>query len=251
VKLRGYISQGLLAPLSVLPVTASAVGGDVTELLGITKYEEPIPIHMAGQVIAEAPGMLRYTDIENIKNYPDIFAPSDTVVITEKIHGTNFRAYKLDGKLFVGSHRLNLVRDEMNLYWRGALKLKLDETLQEGEEVFGEVFGLGVQDLAYGRKQNEIDVAVFDMVRGGRFLDYADLETVCVDRDWMLAPFVYWGSFDKFKMPEKSFLAKEQIIEGVVIRPEREEFSERLQGRRILKSLSDEYLLRKDGTERH
>ncbi len=40
------------------------------------------------------------------------------------------------------------------------------------------------------------------------------------------------------------------IREGIVIRPEREGFDEKL-GRRILKYISDEYFLRKGGTEYH
>ena len=52
-------------------------------------------------------------------------------------------------------------------------------------------------------------------------------------------------------MPKESLLCPGQLIEGIVIRPASERWSERLQGRLILKSLSDEYLLRKDGTENH
>jgi hypothetical protein len=52
-------------------------------------------------------------------------------------------------------------------------------------------------------------------------------------------------------MPKESLLCPGQLIEGLVIRMPSEKWSERLQGRLILKSLSEEYLLRKDGTERH
>ena len=45
--------------------------------------------------------------------------------------------------------------------------------------------------------------------------------------------------------------AQKQIREGVVIRPARERYSEELSGRLVLKSISDDYVLRKGGTEYH
>lgn len=253
VKLRGYISQGLLAPLSVLEVGSFLNAGDeVTMQLGITKYEEPIPVEMAGELLPEEPGMLRYTDIENLKNYPDIFAPDEQVIVCEKIHGSNFRAAKLGGKLFVGSHNRNLVRNETNLYWRAALLLELDTKLGEGEQVFAEVYGKGVQDLDYGVPTGEIKAVVFDLFRGGQFLSYTELLREAQERSWTTAPLIHAGPFSGFSMPKKSYLGPDgHIAEGVVIRPTREMWSQRLSGRTILKSISDEYLLRKDGTERH
>lgn len=263
VKLRGYISQGMLAPMSILPADdklanesartpKGAEGLDVTELLGITKYEEPISVEMAGQQLPEEPGMLKYTDIENLKNYPDVFLSDDTVIVREKIHGSNFRAAKLHGQLFVGSHNRNLVRNDTNLYWRAAIHLKLDDRLGEGEQVFAEVYGKGVQDLDYGVKPGDIKVVVFDMFRGGQFLSDCELSIACFSRGWTIAPLIHAGAFSDFAMPKQSLLGpKGHIAEGVVIRSEQESWSERLQGRKILKSISDEYLLRKDGTERH
>ncbi len=56
IKLRGQVSQGLILPINVLPITQFASGYnlpegmDVTEMLGITKYEPPIPAELAGKV---------------------------------------------------------------------------------------------------------------------------------------------------------------------------------------------------------
>lgn len=251
VKLRGYISQGLLAPLSIaVPNQFQKEGDDITAQLGITKYEEPIPVEMAGTLLADEPGMLKYTDIENIKNYPAVFSPDEEVVVREKIHGSNFRAAKLGGKLFVGSHNRNLVRNEGNLYWRAALLLGLDEKLAEGE-LLVEAYGYGVQDLVYGHGEGKIAVAVFDIFRSGQYMSDDVLGATALERSWPLAPLLHRGKFSEFVMPKTSVMAPGQIIEGAVIRPISEEWNERLQGRKVLKSISDEYLLRKDGTERH
>lgn len=39
IKLRGQVSQGLVLPLAVLPPGDYKIGDDVTEILGVTKYD--------------------------------------------------------------------------------------------------------------------------------------------------------------------------------------------------------------------
>src|SRR5262249_27544345 len=47
VKLRGQVSQGICFPLSILPGGSDLdIGADVTDQLGIVKYEPPIPVGM-------------------------------------------------------------------------------------------------------------------------------------------------------------------------------------------------------------
>lgn len=62
-------------------------GQDVTEFLGIEKYEPIIPSCMKGEV-NNAHGRTLKFDIENIKKHPDIFDECEDVLITEKLHGT-------------------------------------------------------------------------------------------------------------------------------------------------------------------
>lgn len=84
IKLRGQLSQGL-----VLPAEADwEIGQDVSEVLGVTKWEVPIPPHLRGNVVnAMIPLTMTY-DVENFKNFPDLIEDDEPVVITEKIHGT-------------------------------------------------------------------------------------------------------------------------------------------------------------------
>jgi RNA ligase (TIGR02306 family) len=251
IKLRGLVSQGLLIPAA----PGSVEGQDVTEALGITKYDPPIPVHMAGLVRSEHAGFQKYTDIENWKNFPDLLRPGEEVIVTEKVHGTNFRAAKLDGELHVGSHRLNLVEDPANLYWRAAALLGLKERLAEGEILYAEVYGHGVQDLTYGKKPGQFAVIVFDIIRDNRYLDYAAFADRLAEAGWqhVAAPILYRGPWtaDILKLAVgESLLCPGHIREGVVIRPALERFDPRT-GRVILKGLNDDYLLRQDGTEYH
>lgn len=109
VKLRGELSQGLVFPAR--PVFEKGIGPaivyqgqdgalhhyvvtegeDVQEVLGITKWEPPIPTGLSGEVYNAGQNVTVDYDIENIKKYPDVFVEGEEVVVTEKIHGTSFQ----------------------------------------------------------------------------------------------------------------------------------------------------------------
>ena len=63
------------------------LGDNAAEILGITKYEPPIPVHMAGQVSNMTGHTVKY-DFERWESVPDIFGTDELVVATEKLHGT-------------------------------------------------------------------------------------------------------------------------------------------------------------------
>jgi RNA ligase (TIGR02306 family) len=64
-------------------------GWNVADLLGITKYEAPIPTQLAGEVYNAGQELTLNYDIENIKSFPNAFEDGEEVEMTEKIHGTN------------------------------------------------------------------------------------------------------------------------------------------------------------------
>ena len=86
-KLRGVYSQGLIIDMKHLPDNYY-LGDDVKDVLGITKYiPPPPPPNLSGKRRNHHPDFHRYTDIENIKNFPDVLQEGEMVTITEKIHG--------------------------------------------------------------------------------------------------------------------------------------------------------------------
>lgn len=253
-------------------------GEDVADFFGITKWEPPIPAGMDGDVIG-APEFAYNYDIENFQTYPD-FLVSQEIEATEKLHGTNFRISYRPGVSYpdlfgegdvaitskgMGAKGLVLTNTEKNrvgnLYVRMAVELGLidlirDLGLRSGEAVdlFGEIYGVGVQDLHYGTTKP--NYRAFDMRVNHKFLspeDKADiLQTLGIEQ----VPVLYRGPFDLDKLTElrdgQSALGG-CIREGIVVTamgdqtPRQADFGHSL--RPILKMVSPDYLTRKGGTE--
>ena len=124
VKLRGALSQGLILPLNILPTGSYTEGEDVSEKIGIIKYEPPVPAQLAGQVKGNFPSLVTKTDEERVQNIQGLDNHLDKVFVeTEKLHGTSV-SFVLNekGELEVCSRNLSLKEDENNLYWKLAKK---------------------------------------------------------------------------------------------------------------------------------
>lgn len=105
-RIRGAVSQGLLVSCELLAEYKPAIqsmgmytpGTDLTKVLGVTKHdpEEGKPPTLRGNPTSKNeshPLFHKYTSIQHAKRYGDkAFGEGDMVIITEKIHGTNFRA---------------------------------------------------------------------------------------------------------------------------------------------------------------
>lgn len=286
VKLRQVLSQGLL--LTIPEGYDFHEGQSVAEVLGITKWEPPAPSYQKAGVPGRKatknrpnPNFSRYCDPENIKHYPDVFVDGDEVVITEKIHGTNLRVgnvrrhwgngwwARLKRRLFgrwlgdhefaVGSRNVHLIGDnpqfyEGNVYHQIAKRYNLARVLPPDYTLYGEIFGDGIQDLTYGKTGKEIDVVFFDLKCGEQYVNWDDFTGFCQQHNLPVVPVLYRGPYHGGLIGEhtggKSLLAPKQIREGCVIKTITEQNDLRI-GRKILKSVSEDYLLRKDGTEYH
>jgi RNA ligase (TIGR02306 family) len=232
-------------------------GTDLREHYGITKYVPPVK-PSAGD--AEAPHALfvSYTDVENLRNFPGVFAEGEPVVVTEKIHGTNCRVGLIEGEPMAGSMEVRRQRpaDEhlgSSVYWFPTSVAGVTELLAElGKEhrqviLFGEVFGSKIQNLSYGHA-GTFGFVAFDLLADGRYLDAGDFETVCARFGVPTAPVVYRGPFSvdavKAVSGGKTTMGSDHIREGVVVRPTTERSDPKV-GRAVLKYISDEYLLAK------
>lgn len=299
IKIRGVISQGMTCdPQSLGVDPAYPTGINIADDLKITKYEPPAPKFQSGMGYAPAansyknPNFKEYTKHVNIKNAPNIFGEDEEVVITEKIHGTNFRAgwvpavantlwrklLKLIGLLpkwqFVyGSHRVQISEKmlykgfyDKNVYAEAVVKYDLKNRIQKGDVIYGEIYGDGIQkDYAYGCKQGEHKLVVFDIMRNGQYLNFEDFYSEVIllnkriesdnimDQILDMCPILYKGKFGKADLNSlvegnSVFVPTQKVREGVVIRSADE--SPSVYGRKTAKVISPEYLL-KDNSDYH
>lgn len=293
IKIRKIISQGLVVPVSTFFATkweniifSVSEGIDIKKKLGITKWEPPKsnkPSSMKGQQRSKKqtnPYFRKYTSINHLKNYPDVLEKeTQNVVITEKIHGTNFRAgyvpsvadtlFKKIKKLFrrlpkyefvFGSHNVQLQNKMLNnTYYKNNVyayivkKYDLKNLLKLGEVIYGEIYGDGIQaGYTYGLK-NEIDLAVFDVMEHGVYIDFLDIIDFCSHRRLEIVPIIgnckySIENLEKY-LSGPSLNLKQKIKEGIVVRTLKEKQTHA--GRSIFKFLNPEYLLKKGNTEFH
>jgi RNA ligase (TIGR02306 family) len=158
IKLRGQLSQGLILSMSIFgDFSWTAYEGlDVTERLGIVKYEPPIPAELAGKVKGLFPSFLRKTDEERVQNLTEDYAKwvenGLDFYVTEKLDGSSATFYYKDGEFGVCSRNLELLETEDNTFWKVARELELEKKLESlGRNICiqGELIGEGIQGNPY------------------------------------------------------------------------------------------------------
>ena len=171
VKLRGQISQGLLLPLKEMYGALRGLndhfdGQDVSENLGIVKYEPPVSAQLAGISKGSFPSQIPKTDQERCQNLKREIAGSigTAFEVTEKLDGSSMTVYLLDGVFGVCSRNLDLKESEGNTFWKAARELDLETKMRDVADNFaiqGELIGEGIQKNIYGIKGHEFHV--YDM----------------------------------------------------------------------------------------
>jgi RNA ligase (TIGR02306 family) len=194
VKLRGQISQGLLLPyIETLTVEHEGntgigdwkEGDDVTEALGIKKWERPMNAQLAGMARGNFPALVPKTDQARIQNLTRDFEKlqEDTWSITEKLDGSSCTFYlDSEGEFHVCSRNLDLKPDEVNTFWKLALQLDIEAVMRRhsllGMAIQGEMIGEGIQGNQY---KTRLDFYVYDMYNTstGEYILPIQLEAAC------------------------------------------------------------------------
>jgi RNA ligase (TIGR02306 family) len=199
-KLRGEPSFGTTIPFEVMwntyhtDITELELGTNLAEQIGIMKYE-PAMRASAGDAEVDHPLFVKYTSIENLRNYPNVLEEGEEIAVFEKIHGTNCRVGLIEGEWMAGSHglrrkspaeNLNIMATEddvhkaygQNTYWyplslQPVRNLLLGLASYEHKQVilFGEVYGNVQKKYNYGIK-NGIGFRAFDLLGRWKILKY-------------------------------------------------------------------------------
>lgn len=166
IKLRGQVSQGICFPVSILGKGKFTEGQDVTELLGITKYDPQAEFERKEALKIESikknrlnkfmnrfswyrrlfldrlpfPTFIRKTDEPRVQLFPHICdQEKDTwFYVTEKIDGCSATYFALrTGKFWnpviygVCSRNFQLLKDDGSVYWDVFRKYNIKEYLKD------------------------------------------------------------------------------------------------------------------------
>jgi RNA ligase (TIGR02306 family) len=274
-KLRGEISQGLIVPLhssmpfDITKLTAEDVGRNVTEQLGIVKYEPPalsgkFAMFQTNSKLQFPTHIISKTDETRVQSQPKVlqWMANKPYYSTVKCDGTS-------GTFFIGSKTLldeeadpqenTLIvcsRNQMrkrpaNLkvcpYWYVAEKYNLEGKLMSYPHIGiqGEVCGPNIQKNLLGLK--DLELFVFNVVDlrepGGRVLDYPDMIAMINELGLQPVPIVEVN--DEFRYTSVKELL--QQAEGVYPKSKktREGLVYRLQDQSLsFKVINNKYLLK-------
>lgn len=187
VKLKGQVSQGLLLPLNDLlkmKYDGNSVvveGDDVSEMLGIQKWEAPVPARLAGEINGVFPNFIPKTDQERVQNLSkelNEWTHSDyTWELTEKLDGSSMTAYMMNDKFGVCSRNYDLKESDTNSFWQVARMQQLENVLRSlGTNIAlqGELVGEGIQSNPYNIRGQQFYIFDIYNIDKGEFLSAAD-----------------------------------------------------------------------------
>ena len=254
-KLKGALSQGLLLPKEILNWQEESfdiddIGTDVSELLGIVKYDPPLPAQLAGQAKGNFPSLVPKSDqcrLQNI-NLEKYYGEYE---VTEKAEGSSCTFYlDIEGNFEVCSRNLSLKEDSNNSFWKAARMYNVKEKMLEaklfGYAIQGELVGEGIQGNIYNIKG--VDFYVYDVydTKRSEYLSSKERIAICADIGLKHVPIIE-GHFSitdantKDQLLEsaesKSMLNPKQEREGIV-------FKNIKDTSKSFKCISNKYLLK-------
>ncbi|MFA6594612.1 MAG: RNA ligase (ATP) [Candidatus Buchananbacteria bacterium] len=268
IRLRKQISQGLLLPLSILPEGSSFnEEDDVTEVLGVVKYEPPEDntgkwgFNIGKRKSTFPSHLCPKTDEMRIQSSPKLLKEFEGLLVafTTKVDGTSATFVKGEDEYHVCSRNMSISAPEdsekKSVYWEMHDRYNIKKILENVGPfaIQGEVAGPGIQSNRMGL--SDIDLFVFNVYnvvnkkRLGfqEFLDFCslfNLKTVPVEKTNLL--FSGFTVDDLVRFSNGVYQPSGHRREGIVIRPMVETYSEYLRGSLSVKVINPLYSLETD-----
>jgi RNA ligase (TIGR02306 family) len=266
-------------PIYLIPLLARElrpdileVGTDVSDLLGITKYERPETAPgISGDPKGTFPsGIISKTDETRLQSCTSLLDELDgeMVYVTQKVDGTS-ATYVLEGVEFMVCSRNMQMKDGNNVYWEMAGKNKIEDALREyadanlcfdfegrpitgGVAVQGEIAGPGIQGNPMGLQDREFFVFNVKILSQGRYMGLHEMRTFCVDSGLRMVPvsgvFKYQmdidGGLDFWLTMADCVYPNGKPAEGIVVRTLAPKYSPKLGKPLSFKVISNRYLLK-------
>ena len=270
-KLRGTLSQGLLMPLSAFPelydmqMYGYNVGDDVTDLLGVRKWEIEERATTGGTVVGTLPYSVPHTDETRVQNAPELiqeFAGLEYYIST-KMDGSSHSLSIDENGFHVCGHNYEYKDDDSSSFYklvkeRGYERMMrlLMERCQYGIEeiktltIQGELCAPGIQKNRLRLQKPEW--YVFTVMINGKRIKLREMQNICRLLDMLTVPIEEIGNDLPSKYPTVEALLERADgdypnggkKEGIVIRPTTPIFSQLIGADLSMKVVNNNYLLK-------
>lgn len=259
VKLRGCLSQGLALPIATVFHGGDErhvfnVGDDVTDVLGVIKYEPEIQAS-GSNVVGSFPADIPKTDEIRLQSALGVLDELKGVpfYITVKLDGMSGTFIRRQDGLDICTRNRLIDGSAACAHTFVANKYKLHE-LPVGCVIQGEVVGPGIQKNRL--KLDQYDLYVFNVydINTRRYLDFDEFILFCFKHKLKTVPVEYEideEDVKSFPMTLETFLRLADgeypmtgnVREGIVVRPMHERHSDVLGGRLSFKCINNRFLL--------
>lgn len=174
VRMRGQVSQGICFPVSIvenfgLLPEDMVIGQDVTEAMGITKYEDVLPAELLGKSKGYMPSRIPKSDLYRVQTIQEVLNKYEGTVCyeTEKLDGESITFYLIDGVFGVCSKVVDFIESDDCLHWRIAKQFNIEEKLRLYSQtkganlgynysMQGEIVGEGIKKNKYKIKGQKV-----------------------------------------------------------------------------------------------
>jgi RNA ligase (TIGR02306 family) len=220
---------------------------DVTERLGIVKWERPIPAQLQGQMKGNFPSFIRKTDQERVQNI-DLSELLDVIFQeSTKLDGSSMTIYKWQDVVGVCSRNVDLkLEQEGNTFVTVGRKILESLDIPEGYAIQGELMGPGIQGNKDGLEKHEFYVFDIFNITEQWYEQPQDVQTFCVKNGLTHVPVIGYHT-----LREAGILSSDDAVkyadgkgmnskwrEGVVFKS--------LHRGDSFKAISNQYLLKED-----
>jgi RNA ligase (TIGR02306 family) len=270
MKMRGTISQGLALPVSILTqfkedinLNSLEIDQDVTDILGVTKYELPEYYARKSTVTNPRPFFVPKTDETRLQSILGVLDEIEGVkcYATVKLDGTS-ASYSYKGGEFYVCSRGRLIPEEDSEgchWWAIAKKYDLEKKLARTERRFyplviqGEICGPKIQSNKLGL--DDFEFFLFDAMPADSqdYMGLASLKAVAHNFGLKMAPLLKTfvptkenNTLESYlKLAEGKYEGTKNEREGIVIRPVKPMPSSMLKSQRLsFKVVSNRFLLK-------
>lgn len=237
IRLRGLVSQGLVVRPEEIGLTDTLkVGTDLTETLGVKKYEAPqkgipqistrLKPRRSRKILHEA--FSRFTDLQHFQKHAWLLksAHEETkadVVGHCKLHGVSSRygwlrrtswwdrfrewlGFEPRWVFLMGSRNVDMEVGEdtqihaslpSSMYSKICREYGLQQRIPKGYVVYGEIIGDKVQKgYGYGHSSGQMSLYIYDVKQGKRWLDDWEIDQFCKNTGLKRVACVYRGPYD-------------------------------------------------------